>query len=106
MAAPKTARVAPARADSDPQKIEQLPGRLDTINKQKFPRGQLNYEANWLRRDFIGERASILESLAVSLREACFRGSDIEAGVHLRQIRAVVVSAISEFKEIDTEGTQ
>jgi hypothetical protein len=29
MAPPETARAAPARAGGDPQKIEQLPGRLD-----------------------------------------------------------------------------
>lgn len=103
----ETARAARSRdASGDPQIVERLAGALDTTNKQNLPRGQWNSEANWLRRDFIGESASILESLAVSLREASFRGSDIEAGVHLRQIRAVVVATISTFKEIDPEGSR
>jgi hypothetical protein len=57
-------------------------------------------DADWLRHQFIGECAETIESLAISLREACFRGSDLAAGVHLRQLRAVLVSAISTFKEI------
>lgn len=52
-----------------------------------------------IRRVFLGEHAALLENLSASLRLACERGSDEAAGVHLKQLREVLVEAISLYKQ-------
>lgn len=52
-----------------------------------------------IRRVFLREHAALLENLSASLRLACERGSDEAAGVHLKQLREVLVEAISLYKQ-------
>lgn len=55
----------------------------------------------WLKRQFISECAEILESLAISLREAAWRGSDFTIETTLFQQRETLMTAIIAFKELD-----
>jgi hypothetical protein len=52
-----------------------------------------------IKRLFLGEHAALLENLSAALRLACERGSDEAAGVHLKQLREVLVEAISLYKQ-------
>jgi hypothetical protein len=58
-----------------------------------------NSDAVRTKRLFLGEHAALLENLSASLRLACERGSDEAAGVHLKQLREVLVEAISLYKQ-------
>ncbi|MCC3245098.1 hypothetical protein LG047_07170 [Methylocystis sp. WRRC1] len=61
-------------------------------------------DADWIRRDALCEYASVLESLAVSLGEAAYRGADTLAEMHLRQIIATTRTATATFREIGKSG--
>jgi hypothetical protein len=62
-----------------------------------------NCDAVRIKRLFLGEHAALLENLSASLRLACERGSDQAAGVHLKQLREVLVEAIGLYKQGTTE---
>jgi hypothetical protein len=53
-----------------------------------------------LRLDFICESSVIMSSLGVSIYEAAARGHDVTTGVHLRQLRSVLVSTIKTYREL------
>ena len=78
------------------QTSERLGGVLEKIGSQKSGAAQ----ADWLNLDAIREMAEIIESLAVSLRLAAWRGSPEACGVHLIQMRLALIEAIRTFKEI------
>jgi hypothetical protein len=52
----------------------------------------------WLRRDSLRELAELMESYAVSLREAAWRGSDANVGATLQQLRLVLLEAIRVYR--------
>ncbi|RTL81892.1 MAG: hypothetical protein EKK29_17220 [Hyphomicrobiales bacterium] len=58
-----------------------------------------NPDAVRIKRVFLSEHAALLENLSASLRLACERGSDEAAGVHLKQLREVLVEAIALYKQ-------
>jgi hypothetical protein len=62
-----------------------------------------NPDAVRIRRIFLGEHAALLENLSAALRLACERGSDEAAGVHLKEIREVLVEAIALYKQGSAE---
>lgn len=55
----------------------------------------------WGYRDALQEYAGLLESFAISLREAAFRGSDAAAKTHVMQARLVVIEAVGAVKELE-----
>jgi hypothetical protein len=56
--------------------------------------------ARRLKFDFVGELASTIESLAISLGEAAYRESDVGCLVAARQIRATLLDLIAVAKEL------
>jgi hypothetical protein len=101
MLAQNAARPAPAWTGNGLQNRERLGEVFDDFHTATPPAEQ---DAQWLRRAFIGELAETIESLAISLREEAWRGSDATAEITLRQIRETLKAAIGTFKEIDAEG--
>ena len=55
----------------------------------------------WLKRDAIIQCAEILESLAISLREAAWRGSDVTIETTLLQQRETLIEAIQIHKGVE-----
>jgi hypothetical protein len=53
-----------------------------------------------LLRCAIKEHGVLLESLGVSIAEACFRGHDTVAVVHIRQARLVLLDAIKTANDL------
>lgn len=54
--------------------------------------------------DAIMERCDLAASYARSASETAWRGDQITAGVHLRQLRLCAIAAIQAFKSLDEEG--
>jgi hypothetical protein len=92
----ETAKGAPARTGNALEIGEHVSKQLDQRNTQKSGQGQ----ALWLNLDAIREMAEMIESLAISLRLAAWRGSPEACGVHLIQLRLALIEAIGTFKEI------
>jgi hypothetical protein len=55
---------------------------------------------NDLQLDLIGETIELAASYAFSASEAAWRGDKVTLGVHLRQLRLCVITAIQTFKEL------
>lgn len=55
---------------------------------------------NGLSFDFLQECALMMESLAVSIREAAWRGSAQSVVVHLKQMRLALLAAIEEGRKL------
>jgi hypothetical protein len=55
----------------------------------------------WLLRDAMQEYSGLLESLAVSMGQAAWRGHNIETCVHARQARLVIIKAMEVVKELE-----
>lgn len=88
------------RADIGPEQL------IDSTAKQQGKQDCVAPDVLWLRRQFIGECAAIIGSLALSLGEAAWRGSDLTVEVTLRQMRETLKTAISTFKELSAGGGQ
>jgi hypothetical protein len=56
----------------------------------------------WLQRQYLAECAARLESLAVSIGEACFRGSNAVAIVHTSQSRLAVISMLEVARTLES----
>lgn len=57
-------------------------------------------ESAFLYRDAIREHGELLESLAISLREATFRGDDFLTIYYVKQARLVVINALEAAKAL------
>ena len=57
--------------------------------------------ADALRLELIGETVELAASYARSATEAAWRVDKVTLGVHLRQLRLCVITAIQTFKELD-----
>jgi hypothetical protein len=66
----------------------------------KLAAAPANADADWLCRQTIAECAELIESQAISLREAAWRGSDAPAEVCLRQMIATIKTAAAAFREM------
>ena len=55
---------------------------------------------NDLQLDLIGETIELAASYARSAAEAAWRDDKVTLGVHLRQLRLCVITAIQTFKEL------
>ena len=57
-------------------------------------------ESDELALDELFDNFGVIESLAISGREASRRGDRLTVETHLRQLRALLVAAIGTFKSI------
>jgi hypothetical protein len=55
---------------------------------------------NDLQLGLIGETVELAASYALSAAEAAWRDDKVTLGVHLRQLRLCVITAIQTFKEL------
>ena len=104
MSAPKNE--SPARVDARNRADIEPKQPIDSTAKQQDKQDCVAPDVLWLRRQFIGECAAIIGSLAISLGEAAWRGSDVTVEVTLRQIREILKTAISTFKGLSAGGGQ
>lgn len=88
-----TATPAPAGTGNGRQ--NDLAGEL--IDRTRTPSPS---SAQWLRRDMIAECAAIIGSLAVSIGEAAWRGSDSVIGIHIDQMRAVAREMVATYRDL------
>jgi hypothetical protein len=58
-----------------------------------------------LRLDALLELAQLIESYGRSAAEAAWRGDKVTLGVHLRQARLCLITALQTFRELCPENT-
>jgi hypothetical protein len=121
---PQTARAGPPRGDAEtgPQNAAMLGGlqRPDTANLEAEqvdlawtpatsaaePPPALVDALDNLRLDAIVETTDLAASLALSAREAAWRGDRITLRVHLLQLRLSVIETLKTFKELGSVPDQ
>jgi len=54
----------------------------------------------WLLRESLREYGDLLTSLGISIAEACYRGHDVTAAVHVTQAQLVLTEANAVVKEL------
>lgn len=108
----QTARAGPrGDAETGPRNVASL-AACDVLNTahQESDQGNLassgpSAEAIAAARDLVFEglieAGSLAESYSRSLAEAAWRGDQTTVGVHLRQLRACIVTSIGIFKQLD-----
>jgi hypothetical protein len=81
---------------------------MSEANSGPFPNGAptaaaLSASRN-LQFEFIIEASDLAASYARSASEAAYRGDELTLGVHLRQLRLVVIESLKTFKELGDGG--
>lgn len=100
MAPLDAARPAHRVDDAGHREIERFGGAPDSLPTSPA----VLQDVQRLLRHALGGFAEVIESLAISLREVAWRGSDATVGVTLRQLRETLVATIRTFRELDAAG--